>query len=144
MKTARLYIVPLFLIASSLMLTVRGVAMKKDAAALQMKALAQGAPVKTDSAVAAKNVVPAMSISEIMTLNRLIGILAAGSQIPLKEQIINNSISYTSAPEVLENYDGLLNFMSSISALPYPIQYDKMCLGTGCRDGFEMSLKLAE
>lgn len=143
MKTARLYIVPLFLMASSLVLTVKAVAMKKDAAALQMKAMASGASTKPHTA-AARKTVPAMSISEVMTLNRLINVLAAGSQIPLKEQIINNTINYKSVPEVLENYDGLLNFMSSISALPYPIQYDKMCLGTGCKDGFEMSLKIVE
>ena len=143
MKTARLYIVPLCLITASLLLTIKGVGLKKDAAALELKAMASGAAGKP-SAAAPRNTLPAMSISEIMTLNRLIGILAAGSQIPLTEQIASNTISYRSVPEVLENYDGLLNFMSSIAALPYPIQYDKMCVGAGCKDGFEMSLKMVE
>lgn len=46
--------------------------------------------------------------------------------------------------DVLQNYDGLMDFLSSLTLLPYPLKYKELCIGLNCTTGFEVTIVAAK
>lgn len=43
--------------------------------------------------------------------------------------------------DILQNYEGLMAFLGSLSSLPFPLVYKSLCIGLDCTTGFEVILE---
>ncbi len=44
--------------------------------------------------------------------------------------------------EVLKDYESILGFLSALSTLPYRLEIRELCVGTDCRDGFNLTAEI--
>lgn len=130
MKMMQLYI-PVLLIISSIVLFIIG---HKKATSLAAMPTQQQAQIQ---------VVPqSLNMNEIMTAKFVIEAIAKKHAIPVLVNIENAAIVITGDNTVIQNYNGMIGFLSSLRGLPYSLKYKELCIGNGCGKPFNVILEV--
>lgn len=87
--------------------------------------------------------------ADSITARQLIESIAYKNNLPLAVSLEKDTIKIVpdannadTKNEVLKKYPNLMNFLTTISSLPYSMEYNTYCIGEDCPAGFEMSINL--
>jgi hypothetical protein len=115
-----------------------GTAAKKQAALAAAQITVQQAKTENIS----------VSPADVITAKQLIESLAAKSNLPIYAEINSNIISIypqrsdAGSTAILRSYKEMMDFITSISALPYKMEYSEFCIGSECDNGFNIKLNI--
>lgn len=139
MNKVKLYILPLFLVLSSLIVVVqtmkfvRSSAYRTESSARASVSPAAG-PVQGQ----------ALSPEEMLTAKNIFSALAEKNSLSVSVGIATNRIviSAEKNSDTLRNYDGILSYLTGISDLPYSMEYKGFCIGRGCSKDLMLEIAL--
>lgn len=143
MKTVRLYLLPFFLITSSIFCVYNTVKTIKDIELAK-------AGIKLDEAKIEKKTI---STFDIMTVKHMVESYAISKSLPLTIEQDKNTIKISPSKDfstdeklthetILSKYDKVMDFLSAVSTMPYQMEYKQFCLGDECPGALEATIEV--
>lgn len=140
MNKVKLYILPLFLLLSSLIAGVMIVKSLKDITSMESSAAA----VNYQPVVAPTATTRALSPQELLTAKNVFAAMAVSKELPIDVTISANRVVAIAEKNsgILQNYDGIIAYLTGISDLPYAMKYESFCVGRDCPKDFVIDIAL--
>lgn len=140
MNRVKLYILPLCLVLSSLIAGVQTIKAVRSSASLEAETASRNLPFPSSTSGPAGQ----LSSEEMLTAKNLFSALAQKNLLPVNVAVSTNKIVISSEKngEVLQNYEGILSYLTGISDLPYSMEYKNFCIGRGCTKDIFLEIAL--
>jgi hypothetical protein len=142
MKAIRLYILPLFLLLGSLGLLAKGIKIKQDSQKVWKDSVNSQVKVQVNALVTPDD-------TRMLSLRNIMAAIGQQYSLPLDvtlkgtSLVIKPDISRIKPEQVLVNDSNIYGFMNAISALPYRMEYETVCIGNSCgAEGFNLTVTL--
>lgn len=149
MRTVKLYLPLTLLVLGSLVLAVKTVQVYKDKEIILSQIQVKGADLQPGRA---------LTDSDLITARQMVEGYAALYALPVEVKLEKRDIRIrVVAPKqdeedkeatvdekakfaVLENYDNVIGFFTSLSTMPYPLDYKEFCVGIECPNVFDVTI----
>ena len=142
MKAIRLYILPLFLLLASLTVLAKGIKVRQDVQKTWKDV------VKTQVQQQMNSLVPPDD-TRMLSLRNLTQAIGRQYELPLEVSLKGPSLmakpdlTRIKTDQVLAHDSNIYGFINTLSALPYRMEYESLCIGTGCGpEGFNLTITL--
>lgn len=146
MKTIRLFILPICFSVIACYVFLQGISYYKKASDFKISSFCEQLTqerfktlsVNSGSIPTIKNLMEALLLRHKLPLNVTISTEKKALRVD------NPDKTQGSAYRILneQRYNALLTFLSDLSELPYPLAFDKMCIGPDCPGGVEIEMKV--
>jgi hypothetical protein len=140
MKVLRLYILPLCLLLASIFLLAKGIKIKKDSQTVWKGIVNSLVQQQINATIAPDD-------AKMISIRKIVVATAGQYDIPVTVALrgptmsIKPDITQIKPGEVLDQESNIYGFINTLSALPYRMQYESFCIGTGCGpEGFTLSV----
>jgi len=142
MKTIRLYILPLFLLLASLTLLAKGIKTKQDAQAVWKNVVNTQVQTQINAAIAPDD-------ARMLSMRNITQAIGRQYDLPMDVSLkgatlsLKPDITKIKPEQVLANDSNIYGFINTLSALPYRMEYESVCIGTACGpEGFNLTMTL--
>lgn len=130
MNKVKLYILPLFLLIGSLIAgiytikAVRAITTMEAGTVLLRPDSSPGVPLQKQT----------LSSEEMLTAKNIFSALAERNALNMNVGISTNRVIISAEKNsgTLQNYNGILSYLTGISDLPYSMEYKGFCIGRSC------------
>ncbi len=139
MNKVRLYILPLFLLIGSLIAGIQTIKAVRAVTAIETEVVTR----RSAPPAGAKALSQALGPEEMLTAKNIFAALAEKNALKVSVGISSNKVVINAEKNsgALQNYDGILSYLSGISGLPYSMEYKGFCIGRGC--GKDIMIEIA-
>jgi hypothetical protein len=142
MKAIRLYILPLFLLLASLAVLAKGIKVRQDAQATWKNVVNSQVQQQMNSLVPPDD-------TRMLSLRNLVQAIGRQYELPLDVTLkgpnlmAKPDLTKIKPEQLLAHDSNIYGFINTLSALPYRMEYESVCIGTGCGpEGFNLTIIL--
>lgn len=142
MKEIRLYILPLCLLLVSFGLLAKGIKIKQDAQKVWKDVVNAQVQTQTNASVPPDDV-------RMLSLRNITAAIGRQYDLPLDVAVKGTSLSLKpditriKPEQILANDSNIYGFFNALSALPYRLVYENLCIGKDCGpEGFTMTITM--